>query len=83
MTSCRNCRITFRQRTDAGRSRWVARRVTRHVTSIEDLARRFDRSPGWVSRRLALLELLPEEVQQRAINTSRNTDVRLDIGSHS
>jgi ParB family transcriptional regulator, chromosome partitioning protein len=32
---------------------------------VEDLARRFDRSPSWVSRRLAMLELLPEEVQQR------------------
>jgi ParB family chromosome partitioning protein len=32
---------------------------------VEDLARRFDRSPGWVSRRLALVELLPQEVQQR------------------
>jgi ParB family transcriptional regulator, chromosome partitioning protein len=31
----------------------------------EDLARRFDRSPGWVSRRLALVGLLPPEVQQR------------------
>src|SRR5450755_5034041 len=27
--------------------------------SLEDLARRFDRSVSWVSRRLALVELLP------------------------
>src|SRR5436189_2619443 len=33
--------------------------------SLEDLARRFDRSVSWVSRRLALVELLPETVQQQ------------------
>src|SRR5213593_3236056 len=33
--------------------------------SLEDLARRFDRSVSWVSRRLALVEQLPESVQQR------------------
>ena len=32
---------------------------------VEDLARRFDHGPSWVSRRLAWLELLPHEVQQR------------------
>src|SRR5438874_9456220 len=31
---------------------------------LEDLARRFDRSVSWVSRRLALVEQLPEAVQQ-------------------
>jgi ParB family transcriptional regulator, chromosome partitioning protein len=31
---------------------------------LEDLARRFDRSVSWVSRRLALVELLPEAIQQ-------------------
>ena len=31
--------------------------------SLDDLARRFDRSVSWVSRRLALVELLPETVQ--------------------
>ena len=33
--------------------------------SLDDLARRFDRSVSWVSRRLALVEQLPETVQQR------------------
>jgi len=33
--------------------------------SLEELARRFDRSVSWVSRRLALVELLPEGIQQR------------------
>jgi ParB family transcriptional regulator, chromosome partitioning protein len=33
--------------------------------SLEELARRFDRSVSWVSRRLALVELLPEGIQQQ------------------
>jgi ParB family chromosome partitioning protein len=33
--------------------------------SLDELARRFDRSVSWVSRRLALVELLPEEIQQQ------------------
>jgi ParB family chromosome partitioning protein len=33
--------------------------------SLDELARRFDRSVSWVSRRLALVELLPEAIQQR------------------
>jgi len=32
--------------------------------SIEELARRFDRSSNWVANRLALVETLPESVQQ-------------------
>jgi len=32
---------------------------------LEELARRFDRSISWVSRRLALVELLPEAIQQQ------------------
>jgi len=32
--------------------------------SLEDLARRFDRSVSWVSRRLALVKELPESVQK-------------------
>jgi len=35
---------------------------------IEELARRFDRSVSWVSRRLALVELLPSSVQQKIRN---------------
>ena len=33
--------------------------------SVDELARRFDRSVSWVSRRLALVELLPETIQQQ------------------
>ena len=32
---------------------------------LDELARRFDRSVSWVSRRLALVELLPEGIQQQ------------------
>ena len=32
---------------------------------VEELARRFDRSVTWVARRLALVELLPEAIQQQ------------------
>jgi ParB/RepB/Spo0J family partition protein len=37
----------------------------RYGYSIEELARRFDRSTTWISRRLSLVELLPEAVQQQ------------------
>ena len=33
--------------------------------SLDELARRFDRSTSWVSRRLALVELLPEAIHQQ------------------
>src|SRR5215470_1418377 len=33
--------------------------------SLEELARRFDRSVSWVARRLALVERLPEAIQQQ------------------
>src|SRR5437879_6225564 len=32
---------------------------------LDELARRFDRSASWVSRRLALVEVLPEGIQQQ------------------
>src|SRR5262249_23933284 len=32
---------------------------------LEELARRFDRSVSWVSRRLALAEVLPEAIQEQ------------------
>ena len=33
--------------------------------NLEELARRFDRSMSWVSRRLALVEVLPQAIQQQ------------------
>jgi ParB/RepB/Spo0J family partition protein len=45
---------------------WLLEELERRFEhSVEDLARRFDRSGSWVARRLALVELLPQEVQQR------------------
>ena len=43
----------------------LAEMESRLNCSIEELARRFDRSTTWVARRLALVELLPEAVQQQ------------------
>jgi ParB/RepB/Spo0J family partition protein len=42
----------------------VAEMRGRFGLSLEELARRFDRSPSWVSRRLALIGELPESVQE-------------------
>lgn len=39
--------------------------VARFALSHEELARRFDRSQSWVSRRLSLVEDLPGELQER------------------
>jgi ParB family chromosome partitioning protein len=36
----------------------------RYHYSLEEMARRFDRSVSWVSRRLSLVEQLPETIQQ-------------------
>ena len=43
----------------------LAEMEARFGYSLEELARRFDRSGSWVSRRLALAELLPEGIQQQ------------------
>ena len=45
---------------------WLLSEMEQHFGySLEELARRFDRSVSWVSRRLALVELLPETIQQQ------------------
>ena len=45
---------------------WLLQELTqRFGYSLDELARRFDRSVSWVSRRLALVELLPETIQQQ------------------
>ena len=43
----------------------LAEMAQRFGYSLEELARRFDRSVSWVARRLALVELLPETIQQQ------------------
>jgi ParB/RepB/Spo0J family partition protein len=48
---------------------WLLAELQQHFGyGLEELARRFDRSVSWVSRRLALVELLPESVQQQVRN---------------
>jgi len=45
---------------------WLLAELEQHFGyGLEELARRFDRSVSWVSRRLALVELLPESVQEQ------------------
>src|SRR6516165_9220255 len=45
---------------------WLLQEMERRFGySLEELARRFDRSVRWVSQRLALVELLPESIQQQ------------------
>jgi ParB/RepB/Spo0J family partition protein len=45
---------------------WLLAELERRFDyGLEELARRFDRSVSWVSRRLALVEVLPEAIQQQ------------------
>ena len=45
---------------------WLLREMQqRYGYSLDELACRFDRSTSWISRRLALVELLPEAIQQQ------------------
>jgi ParB family transcriptional regulator, chromosome partitioning protein len=54
------------QRDTALEEGWLLQELhDRFGYSLDDLARRFDRSTSWVSRRLALVELLPQKIQQR------------------
>jgi ParB/RepB/Spo0J family partition protein len=43
---------------------WLLQELRNLPLSHEDLAKRFDRSPGWVSQRLALVQVLPKPVQE-------------------
>src|SRR5215472_152756 len=43
----------------------LAEMEQRYGYGLEELARRFDRSTSWVSRRLALVDLLPRAIQQQ------------------
>lgn len=46
---------------------WLQELHLRFALSLEELARRFDRSVSWVSRRVALVRDLPETIQQRVL----------------
>ena len=43
---------------------WLLQELRNLPLSHEDLAKRFDRSVGWVSQRLALVHVLPKSVQE-------------------
>src|SRR5680860_571680 len=62
---------------DNGRERtaleegWLLRELCeRHAVAQAELARRLDRTPSWVSRRLALVNTLPDVVQE-AVRTGK------------
>jgi ParB family chromosome partitioning protein len=62
--------LVLGHRLDNGRERtaleegWLLRELCdRHGLAQNELARRLDRSPSWVSRRLAVVSMLPESVQ--------------------
>ena len=58
--------LRFSRQESALEQGWLlAEMEQRFGYSLEELARRFDRSVSWVSRRLALVELLPEAIQQQ------------------
>jgi ParB family chromosome partitioning protein len=45
---------------------WLLAELERRFDyGLDELARRFDRSVSWISRRLALVEILPEAIQQQ------------------
>lgn len=55
---------------------WLLRELHgRFALSREELARRFDRSRSWISRRLGLVRELPEAIQQRVRSG--------DLGAHA
>ena len=57
--------MRFGQRDTALEEGWLLQELRdRFGYSLDDLSRRFDRSTSWVSRRLALVELLPQMIQQ-------------------
>jgi ParB/RepB/Spo0J family partition protein len=45
--------------------------------TLDELARRFDRSVSWVLRRLALVELLPETIQQQVREGSLSAQIAM------
>jgi ParB/RepB/Spo0J family partition protein len=58
--------LRFSEHESALEQGWLlAEMEQRFGYGLDGLARRFDRSVSWVSRRLALVELLPEAIQQQ------------------
>ena len=58
--------LRFSQHESAIEQGWLLSEMEqRFGYGLDELARRFDRSASWVSRRLALIDLLPEAIQQQ------------------
>jgi ParB family chromosome partitioning protein len=58
--------LRFSQQESALEQGWLLAEMERRFGyGLDELARRFDRSASWVSRRLALVELLPDAIQQQ------------------
>jgi len=58
--------LHWSERESALEEGWLLAELEQHFGyGLEELARQFDRSVSWVSRRLALVELLPDNVQQQ------------------
>ncbi len=58
-------RLQRSRRRSAIEDGWLVRElVERHALSQNDVARRLQRSKGWISERLALVQVLPDEVQE-------------------
>jgi ParB family chromosome partitioning protein len=58
--------LHWSERESALEEGWLLAELEQHFGyGLEELARQFDRSVSWVSRRLALVELLPDSVQQQ------------------
>lgn len=55
----------------------LAELESRFGYDLDDLARRFDRSTSWVSRRIALVEALPDSVQEQVRRGEVGTQVAM------
>jgi len=61
-----DCSLRLSEQETALEQAWVLAELQhRFGYGLEELAQRFDRSTSWVSRRLALVELLSESIQQQ------------------
>jgi len=57
----------------------LAELAQRFGYGLEELARRFDHSVSWVSRRLALVEVLPEAIQQQVREGKLSAQVAMKV----
>jgi ParB/RepB/Spo0J family partition protein len=72
--------ISMAERATALEEGWLLLELERSFgCRLEELARRFDRSLSWVSRRLALVELLPERVQQQVRSGALSAQVAMKV----